>query len=509
MVGLKQEFRQSQQLVMTQQLQQSIKLLQLSSQELQGFLEEELEKNPLLQRDDSNAESAESDQSEQAEISQNEDASFDGSAPAANAEEPSPTPDAFEQAQSNDYTDNLDQPPPQHDNDAGGSYSASAGQGYRGDTDGQGRSLEETLTCEENLRDVLSAQISVTFHDVTQRMLAIGMVDYLDDAGYLREDLAVIAAQFGVETDMVLQTLLQLQKLEPAGIFARDLTECLRLQLSDMNRLDPVMQLMLDNIALMGEGRLAQLQKICEVDAEDFAQILADIKRCNPKPASRYIADAAQIVIPDVIVKRGGHDSWQIELNAESLPRVLVRKEYAAMVGGKADKQAKKYVNEQLANANWLVKALDQRAQTILKVSTEIIKKQDMFLMHGIRFLKPLVLKDIAQAIGMHESTVSRVTNNKFMATPRGTLEMKYFFTSSIGAATGGADFSSKTVMYYIKEAIEGETISKILSDDAIVVILKRRNIDVARRTVAKYREAMHIPSSVIRRRQKRQEDAS
>lgn len=502
MVGLKQELRQSQQLVMTQQLQQSIKLLQLSSQELQAFIEEELEKNPLLQREDGDGgvegETEQADDQARAETEEN----------TINAQ------DTFDQAESGMYRDGYDGAYGSGGEDArsdsdeyssASSYSADSHGGYDSDTDGEGRSLEETLSSEESLRDFLSSQIAVEIEDAPTRMLAIGMVDYLDDAGYLREDLGKIADQLGAEEAMVEQTLAVLQKLEPVGVFARDLIECLRIQLADMNRLDPAMETMLEHLHLIGEGRLEALRNLCKVDAEDFSLMLVDIKRCNPKPASGFIRDTTHAVIPDVLVRRANHGGWALELNSDALPRVLIRKTYAAQVGGTADKDAKKYVSEQLANANWLVKALDQRAQTILKVAQEIVKQQDMFLMHGIRFLKPLILKDIAEAIGMHESTVSRVTNNKFMATPRGTLELKYFFTSSIGAAAGASEFSSKTVMYYIKEAVEAENTEDVLSDDAIVTLLKRRNIDVARRTVTKYREAMNIPSSVIRRRQKRQ----
>lgn len=504
MVGLRQELRQSQQLVMTQQLQQSIKLLQLSAQELQEFIDEELEKNPLLQRDDAESEHAGVADAEPVSSAHND---ADADAGESRAQ------DAFDQSQSDTYRDGFEgeyaadvvESNADYSGNTSESYSASSRSGYDGDTDGEGRSLEDTLSSEESLRDFLTSQIAMEFSDVPTRALASAMIDYLDDAGYLREELEAIGKQVGAETAMVLEVLQRLQRLEPVGIFARNLEECLRIQLLDMNRLDPAMEIMLENLAMIGEGKLDQLRQLCGVDVEDFSQMIADVRRCNPKPASGFTNDAAHSVIPDVLVRRSGQDGWHIELNAEALPRVLIRKNYAAEIGTKGDKEAKRYVSEQLANASWLVKALDQRAQTIMKVAEEIVKQQDMFLMHGIRFLKPLILKDIADAIGMHESTVSRVTNNKFMATPRGTLELKYFFTSSISSAAGASEFSSKTVMYYIKEAIDAESPKNVLSDDAIVAILKRRNIDVARRTVTKYREAMHIPSSVIRRRQKGQ----
>ena len=340
--------------------------------------------------------------------------------------------------------------------------------------------------------------------DSGQLLIAEKLTDMIDDAGYLREDTKSLAETLGATSEEIDAVIIRLQQMEPAGVFARSLTECLRLQLQDMNRLDPCMETMLANLEMIGSGELNALRKKCEVDEEDFAQMLADIRRCNPKPGSGFAAEDVQAVIPDVIVRRAKGGGWHLELNPDALPRVLVNRHYAADVGARAnDKEAKKFMTEQLANANWLVKALDQRANTILKVAQEIVKQQDKFLLHGIRFLKPLVLKDIAAAVGMHESTISRVTTSKFMATPRGTLELKFFFTSSINAGTGANDFSSKTVMYYIKELVMGEDVKAILSDDAIVQRLKDRNIDVARRTVTTYREEMGIPSSVVRRRQK------
>jgi RNA polymerase sigma-54 factor len=491
MVGIKQEFRQSQQLVMTQQLQQSIKLLQLSTAELQEYIDQEIEKNPLLTHEDGEDGAGGASASDGAQDSAtNQDT--EPSSPSGDAQ------DTFQVAESTTYSESttddraFEEP----------SYSAGAADASGGSFsgDGEGRSLEETLSSATNLRSHLNAQISVDITEPAEQFIALSLVDQLDDAGYLREDVVQIAAQLGATEDAIAQVIAKCQGLEPTGVFARNLEECLRLQLAEMDRLDPVMEILLENLDMLGRGDREKLRRLCEADEEDFAQMLDDIRRCNPKPASGFVQDDVHAVIPDVVVRRG-NDSWLIELNSEALPRVLVNQHYATQVSDKADKEAKKYMNEQLANANWLVKALDQRANTILKVAEAIVTQQDMFLMHGIRFLKPLVLKDIAAAVEMHESTISRVTTNKFMATPRGTLEMKFFFTSSIQGATGNTDFSSKTVQYYIKELIDNETVENVLSDDAIVKALKGRNIDVARRTVTKYREAMHIPSSVIRRR--------
>lgn len=487
MVGLKQEIRQTQQLAMTAQLQQSIKLLPLSAVELQEFIDAELEKNPLLSRDDGEAESAPADEV---------------APPTEKAEAQSEV-----EVAENDYSVNESLSDESYDNDWADdegriSAGSSSGSGAFTDDDGEGYGIESAAAKDITLREHLLEQIRMDITEPAQQLIAEKLTDMLDEAGYLREDTTQLASQLGVTREEIDLVVARCQQLDPAGVFARSLPECLKLQLADMNRLDPVMETFLANIEMMGQGDLAGLRRKCAVDEEDFTQILADIRRCNPKPGSGFAVEDSFAVTPDVLVKRGKNGGWQVELNPDALPRVLVNRKYAAEVGGKS-KEAKKFLGEQLANANWLVKALDQRAQTILKVSQAIVASQEKFLLHGIRFLKPLVLKDIATAIGMHESTVSRVTSAKFMATPRGTLELKFFFNSSINASSGANDFSSKTVQFYIKELVNAEEPKKILSDDAIVKLLKDRNIDVARRTVTKYREEMNIPSSVVRRRQK------
>jgi RNA polymerase sigma-54 factor len=496
---MKQEFRQSQNLVMTQALQQSIKLLQLSAVELQEYIDEELEKNPLLTKDE-----AESDEHP------NEVAADEPTVDAASGDEDEPRIETKEiEVTDSDYSVNEELVGESYGDEwsEGESTVISAGaQGASGgyDDDGEGFGIESASARDKTLREHLLEQIHVDITDPAKLLIAEKLTDMLDEMGYLREDTASLVETLGATKAEIEVVIRRLQQMEPVGVFARSLTECLRLQLADMNRLDPVMETFLDNIEMMGSGDLQGLRKKCNADAEDFAQMIADIRRCNPKPGLGFAAEDVQAVIPDVIVRRSKAGGWHLELNAEAMPRVLINRHYAADVGARSgDKEAKKFVSEQMANANWLIKALDQRANTILKVATEIVKQQDKFLQHGIRFLKPLVLKDIAAAVGMHESTISRVTTSKFMATPRGTLELKFFFTSSINAGTGANDFSSKTVQYYIKDLVNGEDPKDILSDDAIVKRLKDRNIDVARRTVTKYREEMNIPSSVVRRRQK------
>lgn len=499
MVGIKQEFRQSQNLVMTQALQQSIKLLQLSAVELQEYIDEELEKNPLLTKDE-----VESDDHPN-ELGADEPVV---DAPSGDDEEPRIEAKEIEVTDS-DYSVNEELVGDSYGDEWSEGESAPISAGLQGasggyDDEGEGFGIESASARDKTLREYILEQIHMDITDPAQLLIAEKLTDMLDDSGYLREDTATLADNLGATKAEIEAVIALLQQMEPVGVFARSLTECLRLQLKDMNRLDPVMETFLDNIEMMGSGDLQGLRKKCNADAEDFAQMIADIRRCNPKPGLGFASEDVQAVIPDVIVRRAKVGGWHLELNPDAMPRVLINRQYSADVGARAgDKEAKKFVSEQLANANWLIKALDQRANTILKVATEIVTQQDKFLQHGIRFLKPLVLKDIAAAVGMHESTISRVTTNKFMATPRGTLELKFFFTSSINAGTGANDFSSKTVQYYIKELVNGEDPKDILSDDAIVKRLKDRNIDVARRTVTKYREEMNIPSSVVRRRQK------
>lgn len=481
------QLKQSQSLVMTQQLQQSIKLLQLSSLELNEFVEAEIEKNPLLNKE------GEGDTLEA-------DPPLD--LPAQGGEGVQGEPVGGEQAADKldaNYGDGYQ---------AQGDYEGGRAQAGEMRTQMRGQSedfnLEAIASSEKSLSEHLHEQLAVDVLDPQMRLIGSHLIGLLDEGGYLREPLEEICETLGAKRALVEETLAAVQQFDPCGIFARDLKECLALQLAEQNLLDPMMQALLDNIHLMERGDIAGLQAACGADGEDFADMLTQIRTCDPFPARRFVNDAAQVVAPDVYVRRGKDGIWQVELNHETLPSVLLNKHYYTELTGKTEKKEdKKYLSEQFAQASWLIKAIDQRAQTIIKVTAEIVKQQEAFLLYGIQFLKPLTLKDIALAVEMHESTISRVTSNKYMATPRGLFELKYFFTSSIHAGSGGDDVSSKTVMYYIKELIEAESPKKILSDDAIVTKLKDRNIDIARRTVAKYREAMHIPSSVIRRRQK------
>ena len=325
-----------------------------------------------------------------------------------------------------------------------------------------------------------------------------------DEAGYLQGDLAGLAERLGAPLELVEETLSVMQSFEPCGVLARNLRECLTLQLKELDRCDPVMAKLIGHLDLLAAHDIPALKRLCGVSDEDLADMILEVKRLNPKPGLKYGSSPTQPIVPDVLVRPLPDGSWHVELNSDTLPRVLVNQAYYARVSKTMRKEDKSYLVDCLQTANWLVKSLDQRARTILKVAQEIVRQQDAFLTHGVRHLRPLILKTVADAISMHESTVSRVTANKYMATNRGLFELKYFFTSAIPAAGDGDAHSSEAVRHRIKEMIEAEDARDVLSDDKIVEKLRADGIDIARRTVAKYREALRIPSSVQRRREKR-----
>jgi RNA polymerase sigma-54 factor len=478
------DLRQAQSLVMTPQLQQAIKLLQLSQVELTAFIDQELEGNPLLEHDDAPADGAAADVPQQPEPE-----------PAAESSRAAEVREQWEEASGSEG---------EGDFDLGGDPAAWAAAPARRTADDDLPGLDQTLTRALTLRDHLMDQISIDIAAPADRMIAHHLLDLVDDAGYVQGALTDVAERLGAELPEVERVLARLQRMDPPGVFARNLAECLALQLRERDRLDPAMQALLDHLPLLASRNLAELVRVCGVDAEDIQDMAAEIRSLDPKPGLAFDPAVADAVIPDVLMRSDGEGGWIVELNPDALPRVLVNNAYYAQVSqGARGKPDREYLSERFQAANWLVKALHQRATTILKVGREIVRQQDGFFRHGIQHLRPLVLRDIAGAIGMHESTVSRVTSNKFMSTPRGMFELKYFFTSSIAATNGSAALSAETVRFRIKALIDGERGDGVLSDDQIVEILVKDGVDIARRTVAKYREAMRIPSSVQRRREK------
>ncbi len=513
-VGQRLELKVGTSLVMTPQLQQAIKLLQLSAVELQDYVDQELEQNPLLERADPDrpadppAEGSKHDTSEAREAAEaTTEAPKSDSADLIDRQNDAETFDAaFDSDYDNVWTNaDADMPQPSLPSwdGAGSGGGSGSGGGRLGDDELE---LEQRYSRPPDLREHLSAQIPLEISDPTERMIAFALLDGLNESGYLEADLTELADQLGCETAILDTVLGKLQRLDPAGIFARDLVDCLRLQLIDRNRFDPAMARLLDNLDLLAACEFNKLRKLCEVDEEDFAEMVAELKSLDPKPAASFDIPAAEAIIPDIFIRPNPQGGWLVELNPDALPKVLVNQAYHAQVSSKVTQKAdKEYISEQFQSANWLVKSLHQRASTILKVSTELVRQQDGFFRHGVRALKPLVLRDIAEAVEMHESTISRVTTNKFLSCPRGIFELKYFFTAAIAGADGEASHSAEAVKHRIKAMIDEEPPTKILSDDKIVAMLRDDGIDIARRTVAKYREAMKIPSSVQRRREKRQ----
>ncbi|MFH1157800.1 MAG: RNA polymerase factor sigma-54 [Pseudomonadota bacterium] len=502
------DLRQGQTLTMTPQLQQAIKLLQLSNLELAEFIEAELEKNPLLERDEGLAPEQSGEGPEKSGDSTAENMN------AAENEAPSAGEDGEKETQERelDTGDSIaEKAAAETDYDYSRSTLSGVGAGGNLKFDDSRNGFENILAATATLRDHLSDQIHLDFPDNKDRAIATLMVDCLDESGYFRAPLQPLADRLGCDVERIEEILHRLQQLDPAGIFAQHLSECLALQLKDLDRLDPAMEKLLQNLDVLAARDMKKLRALCGVDEEDLKEMIGEIKALNPKPALNFEHFVPQTVIPDIFMKplpksKGG--GWAVELNGDTLPRVLVNRTYTAEVSRSAlAKKDREYLTERLSAASWLVRAMDQRAQTILKVAGEIILQQEAFFNYGVEYLKPLVLKDVANVIGMHESTVSRVTNNKYIGTPRGVFELKYFFTSGVSNTDGSAGFSSEAVKSRLKTLLDAESPDAILSDDDLVDALGKDGIAIARRTVAKYREAMKIPSSVQRRRLKKRDE--
>ncbi|MBO6718055.1 MAG: RNA polymerase factor sigma-54 [Rhizobiaceae bacterium] len=493
------QLRQSQSLVMTPQLMQSIRLLQLTHLELERFIDEEIERNPLLERADDAAEPAALPN----DADQHQGGDDDWSADHAEW-----TSEAMSERLDTSLENVFPDDPGRQDRlgpDLTAQWKSASGNGGSSQGGGEGYDIDAMAAAPTSLGDLLAEQIAFSFVDPTDRQIAALLADAVDEAGYLDTDTAELAERLGVEAPDIERVLATCQTFEPAGVFARDLAECLSLQLKARDRLDPAMQALLAHLELLAKRDFVALSKICGVERDDLVDMLAEIRLLDPKPGLAYSTGPSDPIVPDVTVSTGPDGGWAVELNADTLPKVLVDNAYYAEVSGVAkDSKDREFLAGCLQSANWLTRSLDQRARTILKVATEIVRQQDAFLVNGIRHLKPLNLKMVADAIGMHESTVSRVTANKYMLTPRGVFELRYFFTAAIASAEGGEAHSAESVRDRIRELIDAEKPVDVLSDDAIVDILRKNGVDIARRTVAKYREGMSIPSSVQRRREKR-----
>ena len=489
-MGPRLEFRQTQSLVMTPQLRQAIKLLQFTNIEAAAFVEEELERNPLLERD----ERVDVLPEQPAPDQRVENLDRLDAAAMLQGEK---LPDAVEADHANSF-------------DAGGSGDGAAYQpshatiGNGGGRDpGEERGIDDLVEAPRNLRQHLTEQLRLSFADPIDRIVGAQLIAQLDPAGRVPVSTAELAEAMGLEPGRVAAVRERMMRFDPSGLFAPDLRTCLAAQLSERNRLDPAMQALLDNLDMLARRDLKGLMVVCGVDAEDMTEMVAELRRLDPKPGAGFDAGPVQQVVPDVLMRALPNGEWFLELNPDTVPRVLVNEAFHARVSAGAARETRSFLGENLSSANWLVKSLQQRANTILKVAAEIVRQQDAFFRQGVGHLRPLILRDIAGAVEMHESTVSRVTANKYMATPRGLFELKYFFTTAIASSAGGESHSAEAVRHRIRALVGAEDPVDVLSDDAIVSALRREGVDIARRTVAKYREALRIPSSVQRKREK------
>jgi RNA polymerase sigma-54 factor len=472
--------RQSQQLVLTPQLAQAIKLLQLSNLELDAYVAEEVAKNPLLEsRSDEDGETRTGDFAEESE----------GDEP---AEDPG-ADDLIQGAADDDRPLDVDWTSEALETDSFADVAGSAPSDEGFDLDGVQYSAG---SLSEHLVDQLHGSSGAVGE------LARILSEALDETGYLTIPLDQLAELTGASVAQLEAALALVQGLDPPGVGARSLAECLALQAKAVDRYDPAMARLIDNLELLSKGRMADLKRICGVDDEDLADMVRELRAYDPKPGCRFSAGAAEDVTPDVFVRRT-RAGFAVELNQATLPRVLVnRRYYQELKSGPQDKSSRAWLSECLASAGWLVKALDQRARTIVKVVSEIVKRQQGFFERGVSAMKPMTLREVAEAIGMHESTVSRVTSNKYLLSERGLYELKYFFGSGVASAEGEGGAAAEAVKAGIRELIDAE--DEILSDDAIAGMLKAKGFEVARRTVVKYREAMGIGSSIQRRRQRK-----
>jgi RNA polymerase sigma-54 factor len=496
---------------MTPALQQAIALLQMTNLELEELIEQEVEINPFLERG--------SETSTQHDDGDNIPSEREKEFHALNGyQAPDERPQISGSEDNKLEFDTTNVFSGDNGADSTGDYEAptqfeSASKGASRDNfDDSNYSHENRMRSEDSLFDHLTRQITLEFAAPQDRLIALSLMEGLDEAGYYRGNMMEIARKFECELADVEMVLARLQQCEPAGIFAVNLAQCMEIQLREQGLLTPVMQVMLANLSLMEKHDFKTLQKKCSVEESELKNMLISLRRLDPKPGAKFTHDVAQTLIPDVLMRKNkdanNADAWMVELNPDTLPKVLINQRYAALVNSKSvKKEEKQFLIEKYQGAQFLIKAMDQRAQTIIKVSAEIIRQQEGFFAYGVSYLKPLVLRDIAAVVEVHESTVSRVTNGKYMMTPRGIFELKYFFSSGLGGQENGDSgmaHSSNAIKARIRDLIDKEDAMNVLSDDDIVDLLKKEQIPIARRTVTKYREALNLGSSVDRRRQKR-----
>jgi RNA polymerase sigma-54 factor len=487
------DLRQSQSLVMTPQLQQAIKLLALSSMEIEAFIAEEVERNPVLEAGGGDTTPVETPPDD-FQILPSTQSGERGSDEVLGGSD-----NAASEALDVDFSAETFH----HDGAADSVGGADgmlglSGSGMSSGFDGDGPDFDSFAARDISLRDHLMTQAGTSLSG-RNLFLAQQIIEQIEPTGYVGEDLLAMAHRLGVPMAEMEAVLSEVQRFDPTGVGARNLSECLALQAKEADRYDPCMAKLIDNLDLVARGAFDQLKRMCRVDDEDLRDMLIELRGYDPKPGCRFESEDSVAVTPDIFITARGA-GWAIELNSANLPRLLINRTYVAELG--QDKATKAWLNDCMADANWLIKAMDQRQRTIVKVATEIVKQQDGFFRGGVAHLRPLTLRQVADAIEMHESTVSRVTSNKYLHCDRGLFDLKYFFSSGVQSADGDGA-SAEAVKSHIKTLIDGEGV-KILSDDTLVDLLTAKGFDIARRTVAKYREAMGIGSSVQRRRHKK-----
>ena len=468
------KLKQSQSLVMTPQLQQAIKLLQLNNLELSNLINKELEENPFLENQNSE-ETVNVQEEKTSEI----DESF--SSGESLSDEP----------KNDDYENRWDVD--------------TSCMNYSRNTNSEsidpGSIVEQTLTEKVTLKTILTNQANLEFSNKTDKKISEVLIDYIEPSGWFLQNIDEIVSFSGFERNAIESVLNRMQKFEPSGVFARNLKECLSIQLRNNESFSEKNITVIENLELLGEGNLKELQKITGMRDEELKESIKNIRLLNPKPGLKYSDENLDLLSPDVIVMKNNNE-WSVELNNSTLPRITVNDEYIKEIESlKCNETDKKFISENINSAKWLIKAIEQRNITTLKISSEIINQQKEFFERGKKFLRPMILKDVAKKIDMHESTVSRVTSNKLILTPRGIFEMKIFFSASINSMNDGESHSAASVRESLKKLITNEPLNNPFSDEALVNKLQSEGINLARRTVAKYRELLNIPSSSIRRR--------
>ena len=485
-LGQQLKIKQNQSLIMTPQLQQAIKLLQLTNIELEEFIDQAKLENPFL-KENNHTKIKKVVEEKNSNSYDNVDSFFD------------PLKKESKLELENNFDSHISS------NSKIENKQLYEKEIIRSGTDkSAGEVIEKTLKQQVSLREHVVNQININFKDTDYKNVAIRMIDYLHPSGWFISSECEVANDLNVNVFVVKKILSKLKTLEPVGIFSQNLGECLKFQLIENKKYNQQFEILLENLNMLPSGKFKQVSKLCKVSEEKLFEMIRLLKTLNPKPAEQFNQESSYIDQPDVIIKKSPK-GWRIDLNGSTLPSVNLDERYIQEIDSyNLDDRGKNFALEKIGEARWLKKAVEQRNKTILKVTSEILKKQLGFFKHGFSHMKPMILKDISDAIGMHESTVSRVTNSKLILTEWGVMPLKNFFSASISGSENSELHAASAVRETIKTLISSEIAEKPLSDDKLAGILNKEGMDVARRTVAKYRDMLNIPSSSQRRRQAR-----